>query len=38
MHKLESKTKARCQLGNEAVKIKLRNRLTGKERKNRKKG
>ena len=35
-HKLEKKTKARCQLGNKAVKIKLRNMLRGKERKKRK--
>jgi len=32
-HKLENKTKARCQLGNKAVKIKLMNMLKGKERK-----
>ena len=35
-HKLENKTKARCQLGNKAVKIKLINILRGKERKERK--
>ena len=36
-HKLENKTKARCQLGNITVKIKLTNTLRGKERKKRKK-
>jgi len=35
-HKLDNKTKARCQLGNKAVKIKLTNMLRGKERKKRK--
>ena len=35
-HKLENKTKARCQLGNKAVKIKLMNMLKGKERKGKK--
>ena len=34
-HKLENKTKVRCQLGNKAVKIKLMNMLKGKERKER---
>ena len=34
--KLENKTKARCQLGNKAMKIKLTNMLRGKERKKRK--
>ena len=34
-HKLENKTKARCQLGNKAMKIKLTNMLRRKERKNR---
>ena len=32
-HKLEHKTKARCQLRNKAMKIKLTNMLRGKERK-----
>ena len=36
-HKLEDKTKARCQLGNEAIKIKLTNLLRGKERRKGKK-
>ena len=36
-HKLENKTKARCQLGNKAMKIKLTNMLRGKERKKRNK-
>jgi len=36
MHKLENKTKARCQLGNKAMKIKLTNMLRGKEREERK--
>ena len=31
----ENKTKARCQLGNKAMKIKVANMLRGKERKNR---
>ena len=35
-HKLENKTKARCQFGNKAMKIKLTNMLRGKERKKRK--
>ena len=35
-HKLENKTKARCQLGYKAMKIKLTNMLRGKERKKRK--
>ena len=35
MQKVASKTKARCQLGNKAMKIKLANMLRGKERKNR---
>jgi len=34
-YKLENKTKSRSQLGNKAMKIKLRNMLRGKERKNR---
>ena len=34
-HKLENKTKARCQVGNKAMKTKLTNILRGKERKNR---
>ena len=34
-HKLENTTKARCQLGNKAMKIKVTNMLRGKERKNR---
>ena len=33
-HKLENKTKARCQMGNKAMKTKLTNMLRGKERKN----
>ena len=33
-HKLENKTKARCQTGNKAMKTKLTNMLRGKERKN----
>ena len=36
MHKLENKTKARCQLGNKEMKIKLTNMLRGKEREERK--
>ena len=36
MHKLENKTKARCQLGTKAMKIKLTNMLRGKEREERK--
>ena len=32
-HKLENKTKARCQLGNKSMKIKIINMLRGKERK-----
>ena len=34
-HKLENKIKARCQVGNKAMKIKLTNILRAKERKNR---
>jgi len=34
-HKLENKTKARYQVGNKAMKIKLTNMLNGKERKER---
>ena len=34
-HKLENKTKARCQQWNKAMKIKLTNMLRGKKRKNR---
>ena len=34
-HKVGNKIKARCQLGNKAMKIKLTNMLRGKERKNR---
>ena len=34
-HKLENKIKARCQLGNKAMKIELTNTLRGKKRKNR---
>ena len=34
-HKLENKTKARCQVWNKAMKTKLTNMLRGKERKNR---
>jgi len=37
MHNLENKTKARCRLGNKAMKIKLPNILKGKARKDRKK-
>ena len=33
----ENKTKARCQVGNKAMKTKLTNMLKGKERKKRKK-
>ena len=33
MHRLENKTKARCQLGNKAMKTKLTNMLRGKKRK-----
>ena len=36
-HRLENKTKARCQLGTKAMKIKLTNMLRGNERKKRKK-
>ena len=32
---MKNKTKARCQVGNKAMKIKLTNMLRGKERKNR---
>jgi len=32
-HKLENKTKAKCQVGNKAMKTKLTNMLRGKERK-----
>ena len=32
-YKLESKTKARCQVGDKAMKTKLTNMLRGKERK-----
>ena len=32
---MQNKTKARCQLGNKAMKIKVANMLRGKERKNR---
>ena len=35
-HKLENKTKAKCQLGNKALKLKLTTMLRGKERKKRK--
>ena len=35
--KLKNKTKARCQLGNKAIKIKLTTMLRGKGRKERKK-
>ena len=34
---MENKTRARCQLGNKAMKTKLTNMLRGKERKKRKK-
>ena len=34
---MENKTKARCQVGNKTMKIKLTNMLRGKERKKRKK-
>jgi len=34
-HKLENKTKTKCQVGNKAMKTKLTNMLRGKERKNR---
>ena len=34
-HKLENESKARCQMGNKAMKTKLRNTLRGKERKKR---
>ena len=34
-HKVENKTKARCQVGNKEMKTKLTNMLRGKERKNR---
>ena len=37
MDKLENQTKARCQVGNKAMKTKLTNMLKGKERKKRKK-
>ena len=33
-HKLENKTKAKCQLGNKAMKTKLTHMLRGKHRKN----
>ena len=36
MNKLENQTKARCQVGNKAMKTKLTNMLRGKERKKRK--
>ena len=36
-HKLENTTKARCHLGNKAMKIKLINMFRGKERKKRRK-
>ena len=36
-HKLETKTKARCKVGNKAMKTKLTNMLRGKERKKRNK-
>ena len=36
MHKLENKIKARCQVGNKAMKRELTNMLRGKERKKRK--
>ena len=32
-HKLENKSKARCRLGNKAMKVKVTNMLRGKERK-----
>ena len=35
MDKPENQTKARCQVGNKAMKTKLTNMLRGKERKNR---
>ena len=35
MNKLENQTKARCQVGNKAMKTKLTNMLRGKEKKNR---
>jgi len=35
-HKLENKTRARCNLGSKAMKIKLTNILKGKEREKRK--
>ena len=34
-HKQENQTKARCQMGNKAIQIKLANMLRGKERKER---
>ena len=34
---MENKTKARCQLGNKSMKIKLTNMLRGKERKKKRK-
>ena len=34
-HKLENKTKARCQVGDKAMKTKLTNMLRGKKRKER---
>ena len=37
MHKLENKTKARCQVGNKAMNTKLTNMLRGKERKKKRK-
>jgi len=36
-HKLEKKTKPRCQLGNKAMKTKLTDMLRGKERKKKRK-
>jgi len=36
MHRLENKIKARCQVGNKAMKRELTNMLRGKERKKRK--
>ena len=35
-HKLENKTKARCQMGNKMMKTRLTNMLKGKERNKRK--
>jgi len=34
-HKLENKTRARCQVGNKAMKTKLTNKLRGNKRKER---